>query len=485
MCIYRYSPMPPQRPNIIIYMPDQWRGDFTGAAGHPVVRTPNYDRFAEEGLVFTNAFTTHPICGPSRCSFCTGWYPHTRGHRSQEYLIRHDEPHLFQYLKDAGYHIAWAGKNDMLEDDLIERTVDQRLSPESPTTVWGDNPYEIDDPRYYSFYHGKLPGTVDDHRDGQLVRVAQRFLREDPPEPFCLFVTPGFPHPPYAAPEPYFSMYDPDEVEPPIHGEYGQMPDFMEKLSHYSGLDRVDEQHVRRIRAMYCGMITMMDDLLGDLAGTMDEEGLSGRTAFFATSDHGNYAGDYGMPTKWHTGYHDALVRIPMAVRLPDGRGRGISGAMVQHIDVFGTILNLVDIEPEWVHFGRSMLPIMGGETEAIRDAVYAESGYNHPHEIPYSIARMGMTDMPEESGYYSFYQLFTRHPHTAARTVMIRDENWKYVWRQEDTDELYNLESDPNETRNLVARDEPETARKRREMRDRLWTWYAETGDIMPLPPR
>ena len=474
--------MPADRPNIIIYMPDQWRGDYIGAAGHPFVRTPNHDRFAEEGMVFTRAFTTHPICGPSRCSFCTGWYPHTRGHRSQEYLIRHDEPHLFRYLQEAGYHVAWSGKNDMLEADLVEETVDQRLSPQGDCTVWGENPYERDDPRFYSFYHGRLPGSVEDHRDGQLVRAAQRFLREDPPEPFCLFVTPGFPHPPYAAPEPYFSMYDPEEVGPPVHCEYGGMPDFMEKLSHYSGLDRVEEGLVRRIRALYCGMITMMDDLLGDLSQTMHEEGLADRTAFFSTSDHGNYAGDYGMPTKWHTGYHDALVRVPMAVRLPDGEGRGVSDALVQHIDVFGTVLDLLDIQPEWAHYARSTLPVMNGESDAIRDAVFAESGYNHPHEVPYCIARMGMRDMPETNPYYSFYQLFMNHPHTAARTMMMRTERWKYVWRQRDVDELYDLESDPQETRNLLADPTPQVRERRREMLEGMLAWQAGTGDVMPV---
>ena len=72
-----------ERPNILIVVPEQWRGDLTGYAGHPVIRTPNVDGVAEDGgLAFTRAFTTNPICGPSRCGMLSGWYPHTRVSRT-------------------------------------------------------------------------------------------------------------------------------------------------------------------------------------------------------------------------------------------------------------------------------------------------------------------------------------------------------------------------------------------------------------------
>ena len=472
-------------PNIVIFMPDQWRGDYTGAAGHPYVRTPSHDRLAADGTVFTHACTTHPICGPSRTSFCTGWYPHTRGHRSQEYLIRHDEPHLFQYLKDAGYHIAWGGKNDMLERDLVTQTVDTRLTPTRPSTNWGENPYDEDDDRFYSFYHGRLEGDPEDHRDVQVVRAGQEFLRNPPQQPFCLLLTPGFPHPPYAAPEPWFSMYTADDVDDAVATEYQGLPAFMKHLNHASRMDRVDAEHVRKIRAVYAAMITMMDDLLGDVVDTLEQTGLAEETALFMFSDHGNYAGDYGLPTKWHTGFHDALMRIPLAVRLPGGRhSRGVCPALCQHIDVFATILDLVDAEPAWAHYGRSLLPLLAGETDRIRDAVFAESGYNAGHEHPWCIARMKMPEMPHTSPYYSFYRLFMEQPQTAARTVAMRDDRWKYVWRQSDVDELYDLEADPAELVNLLAAPTPEHTARQQQMLARLFAWYAETGDVMPLPP-
>lgn len=474
------------KPNIVIFMTDQWRGDYIGAAGHRIVKTPNHDRIAEDGMVFTQCYTTHPICGPSRASFCTGWYPHTRGHRSQEYLIRHDEPHLFQYLKDEGYHIAWTGKNDMLTPELIETTADQRVgTPDGDGHLTGGNPYEKSDPRFYTFYHGEQIGDKEAHQDVRRVRWAQEFLRNPPKEPFCLLLTLGYPHPPYAAPEPYFSMYPPADMEPAIACDYGDKPAFMKALNRYSGLDRVDEEHVRKMRALYCGMITMMDDLLGDLMTTLTDTGLAESTALFVTSDHGNFTGDYGLAEKWHTAWQDAIFRVPLAVRLPGGGGRhGISGALTQHIDVFGTILDLVGIRPRWNHFAESLLPILHGETEDVRDAVFGDSGCVLPDEIPWSIARLKMDTMDEDNPYYSFYQTFRNQPHAASRSMCVRDRRWKFIWRQKDVHELYDLQADPDEVTNLLHNPSPDAEREASRLRERLLRWVAETGDVMPLAP-
>ena len=225
-------------PNIIIFMTDQWRGDYTGIAGHPFIKTPNYDRIASEGMVFNQTYVTNPVCTPSRCSFCTGWYPHTRGHRSQEYLIDHNEPHLFSYLKKQGYHIAWGGKNDMLTEQAIVESVDTMLVPETEGSMWGGNlvtgegvPYNLDDPRYYSFYFGRMEENMEQQTDVQVVRAAQKFLENPPSEPFCLWINTTYPHPPYAAPEPFFSMYASEDMDAPIdHESLSGEPSYMSIL---------------------------------------------------------------------------------------------------------------------------------------------------------------------------------------------------------------------------------------------------------------
>jgi arylsulfatase A-like enzyme len=107
--------MSQRRPHILIFNPDQWRGDTLGHMGHPGAVTPTLDRFVEsEAVSFRWAFCQNPVCTPSRCSFMTGWYPHTRGHRTMYHMLRPDEPCLLKILKDNGYFVWWGGKNDLV-----------------------------------------------------------------------------------------------------------------------------------------------------------------------------------------------------------------------------------------------------------------------------------------------------------------------------------------------------------------------------------
>jgi arylsulfatase A-like enzyme len=111
------------RPNILIFNPDQWRGDVMGHLGNPAAVTPNLDAAAATDFVsFRNAFCQNGVCTPSRCSFMTGWYPHVRGHRTMFHMLRGDEPMLLRTLKDNGYFVWWCGKNDVvpLETDKRE-----------------------------------------------------------------------------------------------------------------------------------------------------------------------------------------------------------------------------------------------------------------------------------------------------------------------------------------------------------------------------
>jgi arylsulfatase A-like enzyme len=109
--------MPERRPHIIIFNPDQWRGDALGHMHNPAALTPNLDRLATaEGVSFRNAFCQNTVCTPSRCSFMTGWYPHVRGHRTMFHMLHPEQgdPFLLDVLRAAGYHVFWGGKNDLV-----------------------------------------------------------------------------------------------------------------------------------------------------------------------------------------------------------------------------------------------------------------------------------------------------------------------------------------------------------------------------------
>ncbi|MBD3314639.1 MAG: sulfatase-like hydrolase/transferase [Chitinivibrionales bacterium] len=153
-------------PNLVIFNPDQWRGDVMGHLGDSGAVTPNLDRLVESDAVsFRNAFCQNPVCTPSRCSFMSGWYPHVAGHRTQSHMLREHEPNLLRTLKDSGYYVWWGGKNDLVPA--------QRENPWAPychvknkaeatrrwmhdSLLYGNARGEPGGDSYHSFFIGKI-----------------------------------------------------------------------------------------------------------------------------------------------------------------------------------------------------------------------------------------------------------------------------------------------------------------------------------------
>jgi arylsulfatase A-like enzyme len=116
----------PQQPNFIVIIPDQLRADALGCFGNPIISTPHIDALANSGTAFVESYVQHPVCSPSRASFLTGWYPHVRGHRTLTHLLQADEPNLLRVLKEAGYHVSWAGeRGDTFAPGVTELSVDE------------------------------------------------------------------------------------------------------------------------------------------------------------------------------------------------------------------------------------------------------------------------------------------------------------------------------------------------------------------------
>ena len=228
--------MSSRRPHIIIFNPDQWRGDVMGHVGNPAAVTPNLDRLVETDAVsFRNAFCQNPVCTPSRCSFMTGWYPHVRGHRTMYHMLHHEhgDPNLLRILRDNGYFVWWGGKNDLVPgqggfDDVCDvkfRATDAdraRWGRTRGANLHGTRDWRggSDGDNWYSFYAGRLEGEGDRaYGDGDWENVlgAIEFLRGyDGDKPLCLYLPLQYPHPPYAVEEPFFSAIDRDALPPRI-----------------------------------------------------------------------------------------------------------------------------------------------------------------------------------------------------------------------------------------------------------------------------
>ena len=467
------------RPNFIIFNPDQWRGDYAGCYGHPLVRTPHLDRLAAQGTRFDQCHVQHSVCSPSRCSFMTGWYPHVRGHRTLQHLLRPEEPNLLECLRRHGYETALFGKNDLLAEDAIDASLD--FYDDVPWWLPGvtnrfDSP---DDPGYYSFLYEPTPGTIEEHVDTLKVNAGLEFLRRPHDKPFCLFLPLILPHCPFTVPEPYYSMYDPDDV-PPLRAPFPEnKPALYRRIHEFYGLDKTEDWVLRKVNAVYMGMITMVDELLGRVLDCVDEQGLADSTTVLVHSDHGEWAGDWGLVEKYSTALDDCLTRVPLVIRSPGGATGHSVAEPVELFDQMATILDIAGIDPDWTHFARSLRPQLHGAPGDPDRAVFAEGG-GGSHE-PQALECWNRGEMPREQIYWGKLTLQQREPDTNRRSVMIRTATHKLILRPETGEhELYHLAADPGEERNRF--DDPAFTDIQAHLKERLLEWFIQTSDVTPL---
>ena len=132
-------------------------------------------------------------------------------------------------------------------------------------------------------------------------------------------------------------------------------------IRQYRNLEKVDESVLRKIMAVYLGMTSYVDHLLGQLLDALEEAGLSAETAVIAFSDHGDWAGDYGLVEKWPSGLDDALTRVPLIVRMPGGAQGHVVAEPVELFDIVPTTLELAGVEARHTHYARSLVPQLRG----------------------------------------------------------------------------------------------------------------------------
>jgi arylsulfatase A-like enzyme len=185
--------------------------------------TPRVDEFARrDGVSFRWAFCQNPVCTPSRCSFMTGWYPHTAGHRTMVHMLRPHEPNLLRTLRREGYFVWWGGKNDLVPgqggfDDVADLKFHHgEVDPDPHQLLMRHR--SPDDAGYYSMFWGKLEtsdGRPWRSADQAYVDGACDFLRHRPADqPLVIYLPLQYPHPPYAVEEPFFSMIDRTKLPP-------------------------------------------------------------------------------------------------------------------------------------------------------------------------------------------------------------------------------------------------------------------------------
>ncbi|MDH7482859.1 MAG: sulfatase-like hydrolase/transferase [Armatimonadota bacterium] len=481
-----------KRPNIVIFNPDQWRGDVLGHMGNPGALTPNLDKIVEEEAVsFRYAFCQNPVCTPSRCSFMTGWYPHVRGHRTMYYMLQPDEPVLLKTLKDEGYFVWWGGKNDLVPgQNPFDPYCTVRYKHSKPfkrsrlarQEEWRGEPGSD---TYYSFYVGKIEGGNRESpldADWSNIYGALDFLKNPPKDqPFCIFLSLGYPHPPYAVEEPWYSMIDrrkiPARIPTPKH--WTGKPSILKGIWERQNMQTWSEKRWTELRATYYGMCARVDHQFGLIVEALKSAGVYDDTAIFFFSDHGDFTGDYGLVEKTQNTFEDCLTRVPFIIKPPSWipvKPR-ISNALVELIDFPATVEAMTGIHPRHTHFGRSLLPVIAGKTDKHRDAVFCEGGRLHG-EL-YAMELESTSSQNPTGLYWPRVGLQRSEGPEHTKATMCRTRDFKYVRRFYEQDELYDLNRDPQELYNLI--NDPGFANVVASLKERMLSWYQETCDVVP----
>ena len=474
-------------PHIVIFNPDQWRGDVLGHMGNAGALTPNLDRWvAEDAVSFSQAYCQNPICTPSRCSFMSGWYPHVRGHRTIFNMMQPDEPVLLRTLKENGYFVWWGGKNDLVPaQNGFENYCDVKYSPERkpyPSRPVEAARGEPGSDTYYSFYVGKLEPQGDDdiYYDSDWANVlgAVDLIKNPPTDgPLCINLTLSFPHPPYAAEDPWYSLIDRAKLPPRVPApDWEDKPSMLKGIWERQNMQGWSEARWAELRATYYAMAARVDHQFGLVMDALKEAGMYGDTAVFMFSDHGDYTGDYGLVEKNQNTFEDCLTRVPFMVKPPAGvpvKPR-VTDALVELIDFPATVEALTGLEPQHSHFGRSLLGVIAGNTDEHRDAVFCEGGRRHGE----THCMEAEANQSPDFLYWPRLVLQRGEGPQHGKATMCRTKDYKYVRRLYEKDELYDLQADPSELHNRI--DDPALAGVKEELKERMLTFYQETCDVV-----
>ncbi|MBA2276127.1 MAG: sulfatase-like hydrolase/transferase [Chloroflexia bacterium] len=446
------------QPNVVVIMTDQQRWDALGAAGNHRIRTPHLDRLAAEGAFVERAFVPVPLCIPSRAALFTGRYPSRSGlGPNSGFPLPVDAPNVASTLRAAGYRTILVGKDHLfggeglahhfdhvVRYDHAGRAVDEKADAEE-RALRASRQGRFDEPFIERDAFDTAHSPTRRLTTAAIDAVGDAHAR---PQPFFLWLSYPDPHPPYVVAEPYASMYRDHDLGMPATrpGELDGKPP-RQRLSHrLMGTADYPPRDLQRLREIYYGMVTFIDDEIGRFTQALDDQGIGGDTIVVFMSDHGDYMGDHGMVRKSPAMY-DCLVRIPLIIRWPGHISPGrIANTLVSSIDLAPTLLDFAGLPPLPAAEGISLAPLLAGRARAHRDRVFGLYGSAGDAVTDAELAGIDL-------------DAFRAEPHPwmgplamRGRMAMVRTAEWKLVHHQGAPGELYDLHADPDELINRFA---------------------------------
>ncbi len=469
-----------KRPNIIIINPDEMRWDTMGHMGNPAAYTPRLDHFAKEDAVsFEYAYCQNPVCVPSRCSFFTGLYPHVNGYRTMHYLIHDGKDTLFAELRRAGWKVWMNARNDYIAGDISGEFATQFDEIHIAERKMGDRPHHVIEEFPYSHYIGVVDEVKTDMEDA--VAACEKIRKHKPEDgPLCLFVGWNNPHVPYVTDHEHYDRIDPRLIAPRVKPEDTSGKSLMiDKLREFAGMDAFPEENWEEIQRIYLAQCSYVDDMFGMVIDTLKQAGLYDDSLIIFLSDHGDFAGDYGLPEKAQNTFEDVLTRVPFLIKPPKGEkvDPGKTKAMTELIDMYATIMDYAGLEPGHDQFGVSLRPVIEDRSRAGRQYVFAEGGRRACEKQADEFHKYGEDGPPATSDYWAKMNA-EADDDAHEKGTMIFDGRFKYVLRLSGRDEFYDLKADPREKTNLIGEQKYEADILRLKLA--MLHWYQETCDTV-----
>ena len=456
----------PNRPNILLLMADQMRGDVLDPASP--CHTPTFDRLAQRGVRLTQACTTSATCSPARASLMTGRLPHSHGvlqvaHTQPRHVVDIDrnQPHWAQHLEQAGYHTAYFGKwhvepsespdqfgwafNASGKSDRLQQYAKAQTAglPKPTFSLEG----KLDAvPGYPPAPFWGVDDKPADKRGGALVTSYALDWLENViggAAPWCCCVSVQEPHDPFFAGRDAFERYQVDDMPVPDnwHDDQADRPGSYRKAARV--FSQLSIRQRKEIATCYYAMVSEVDRQFGRLIDRIEQAGELDNTIIVLTSDHGELLGAHGLFCK-NVGAYEQIYNIPMVFAGPGIAAHGAVPARVGLHDVGPTLIDLAGLNNFQTPEARSFVPLL-------RD--------------PATQARHYTTAYAEYFGTRFWCSQRIRW-----------DGPWKLVWNGMEFDELYNLDDDPQEMRNRI--DDPDCAAQVRKMMRDVWDIIEQTDD-------
>lgn len=425
-----------RKPNVLLIVSDDLNQTALGAYGNKLVSTPNIDRLASEGMLFQNAYSQYPVCGPSRASFLFGYYPtatETFGYTSGRENVGPKRASLPQFFKEKGFYTARISKIFHMGVPIdIETGSDGQDDPDSWTERFNSPGPEWQSPGFAELVQNNPDGKIErkggnvmtivqaeggdlNQSDGKTAQKAIELIQNQSKEkPFFLAVGLVRPHVPFVAPKEYFSPYPWQSIVPPpvIEGDWNDIP---KKGINYVTTQNAEMNYIHKQKAIagYYASVSFMDAQVGKILEALEESGLSESTLVVFTSDHGFHLGEHDFWMK--VSLKEESVRVPLIIKAP-GIPSGKSHSFVELVDLYPTLLDLSGFEiPERLQ-GKSLVPILQNPTMEVRD-------------FAFSVTQGGST-------------------------YLIRTKRWAYIQygrNAEDGMELFDMLQDPGQYQNLA----------------------------------